>query len=776
MEHARKDDQEWFTSRLVDFYRLSLNDRVAKIKQLCHLSETDELALSRGLSTDSADHMIENAIGVFGVPLGLGLNLRVNGRDWLVPMAIEEPSVVAALSFAAKIVRGAGGFSAESDLGLMVGQVQVQLKPEDVAAAVEALRLGEREVVASANRSHPQLLRRGGGARALEVHVLDSEQPRLIVVHLLVDVLDAMGANIVNSMAEAVAPLIEFLTGGKVYLRILSNLADHRCARARCTIPIEALADFDREGLEIATGIIAASRFAESDSHRAATHNKGIMNGIDAVALATGNDWRAIEAGAHAFAAMQGRYRPLSSWWLDGDRLVGTIELPLAVGTVGGATRVHPLAQLALKILGSPSARELAQVMAAVGLAQNLAALRALGSVGIQRGHMLLHHRGDTMLSEGRERNTQPVPSGVLRAVPVAAAADLPQSARRFTFRVPKHWLSSNGKSPYAAEAEKQVIAWFERLGCSPAEVARVRRFDAAGYVGVPFPNFSAEVTTRVGKHLSMWLLWDDVHIENSESRWKINAENLAARLAPEPMTRFDHGWWELYLDLAQRHSRRWLDDLCRSMERWNTWAQREAKVMRAVREGASPPPFDLQLEQRIETIGMYPTAYLIEDGYDFELPVEFHAHPLTKRLKKLSNMLVGLGNDVFSLGKDLSEGQINLVSTLMKEAGVGGDEALARVIALHDAAVIEYDEVAAQLPNFGAELDAWVARWVQDIRCASIGFSLWEAQAPRYTAHCIVFDGEVLMPGFEFVEGPSREAGAAPKETFDQQAEGLAG
>ncbi|MBL8952501.1 MAG: hydroxymethylglutaryl-CoA reductase, degradative, partial [Myxococcaceae bacterium] len=528
MEPKRSDSSAAFSSRLAGFYKLSLAERVAAVSRLCALTEDDLQALGAGLPVSSADQMIENAIGVFGVPLGLGLNFNINGRDVLVPMAVEEPSVVAAVSLAAKIVREAGGFTAEADAPLMIGQVQVaNLSPDTVAEAVGALRMSAPEILASANRCHPALVARGGGARELEVRVLPADDGTLlVVVHLLVDVLDAMGANIINTMAEGVAPLIELLTGGKVYLRILSNLADHRLARARCSLPVELLADFGKSGREIASGIVQASRFAELDSHRAATHNKGIMNGIDAVALATGNDWRAIEAGAHAFAAMHGAYRPLSTWRLLGERLEGALELPLAVGTVGGAVRSHPLAQLGLKLMGSPSARELAQVMAAVGLAQNLAAVRALGSVGIQQGHMALHHRSAALKHTNGKNGTNgvagpaaPVRQSVMQVVTAEEAAALPQSPQCFRFRVPQHWKSAIGVNPNAAAAQEQIIAWFERLGCTEREVARARRFDSAGYVGVPFPNLSPELTTRIGKYLSMWLLWDDVHIESSQNR-----------------------------------------------------------------------------------------------------------------------------------------------------------------------------------------------------------------------------------------------------------------
>ncbi len=757
-----------FSSRLAGFYKLSLEERVAAIGRLCELSESEVQSLDAGLPVSSADQMIENAIGVFGVPLGVGLNFRINGRDVLVPMAVEEPSVVAAVSLAAKIVREAGGFTAEADAPLMIGQVQVAHVPADqVAEAVAALRMSAPEILASANRCHPQLWARGGGAREIEVRVLpSSDGTLLIVVHLLVDVLDAMGANIINTMAEGIAPLVELLTGGKVYLRILSNLADHRRARARCSVPVGLLADFGRPGAEIAAGIVQASRFAELDSHRAATHNKGIMNGIDAVALATGNDWRAIEAGAHAYAAMHGGYRPLSTWRQLGDRLEGAIELPLAVGTVGGAVRSHPLARLALKVLGSPTARELAQVMASVGLAQNLAAVRALGSVGIQQGHMALHLRSASLGAQhgvtGANGHAHAPRTSVMQVVTAAEASAMPRHPQRFRFRVPRHWKSPIGINPNAAAAQEQIIAWFERLGCTERELQRARRFDSAGYVGVPFPNLSPELTVRIGKYLSMWLLWDDVHIESSQNRWKIDAAHVVARKAPDDLTRFDRGWWELYMEFAARRSPRWFEDICQGMTRWNTWAQREAEVMKACQEGQAPPRFDVQLEMRIETIGMYPTAYLLEDAYDYELPRAFHADPKTRRLKKLSNKIVGLGNDILSFGKDLSEKQINLISTFMSETGASPADAIEQVMAMHDAAVAEYDRVASQVGSWGGEADPYVARWIQDVRYASLGFSLWESQAPRYLAWRIAIDGRVIAPEFELFDPATFTASTA--------------
>jgi hydroxymethylglutaryl-CoA reductase len=386
------------TSRLSGFRRLPLAQRLERLAEMLRLSpeELERLRSTGSLAPELADQMIENAVGTFSLPLGLGLNLTVNGRDYLVPMVVEEPSVVAAASFAAKIVRETGGFTAEADPSIMIGQVQVT-RYGDPTETARRLLAHKEQLLALANSFHPAMVRRGGGAKDVEVRVLPPpEGPRgepLLVVHLLVDCQEAMGANLVNTMAEGVAPLVEQITGGQVYLRILSNLADRRLARACCRIPVHLLADFDLPGEAIAEGIVQASRFALADPYRAATHNKGIMNGIDAVAIATGQDWRALEAGAHAFACREGQYRPLSSWLLEEGHLVGRIELPLALGTVGGPIKVHPGVQVALKLLRVESVRELAQVFASVGLAQNLAAVRALGSVGIQQGHMALHAR-----------------------------------------------------------------------------------------------------------------------------------------------------------------------------------------------------------------------------------------------------------------------------------------------------------------------------------------------------------------------------------------------
>jgi hydroxymethylglutaryl-CoA reductase len=338
--------------------------------------------------------MIENAIGVFGLPLGVALNFVVNGREVLVPMAIEEPSVIAGASFMAKLARAGGGFTATSTEPQMIAQLQVL----DLADPDQARRrvLDERTaILAEMDSVDPVIAGLGGGARDLEVRIL-RETPigPMLIVHLIYDTRDAMGANVVNTAAERLAPRIEELTGGRVHLRILSNLADRRRAASRCRVPASALAFGDYAGERVRDGIVEAWAFAEADPYRAATHNKGIMNGVDAVVIATGNDWRAIEAGAHAFAARSGRYTALSRWSVGSDgALEGEIEMPMAVGTVGGATGVHPAARAALELMGVQSARELAETIVSVGLGQNLAALRALATEGIQRGHMALHAR-----------------------------------------------------------------------------------------------------------------------------------------------------------------------------------------------------------------------------------------------------------------------------------------------------------------------------------------------------------------------------------------------
>jgi hydroxymethylglutaryl-CoA reductase len=382
-------------SRLAGFYKLSIEERLAQAASAANLN-SDELSAwaTGGLTPESANPMIENLIGLHALPLGIGLNFQINGRDVLVPMAIEEPSVVAGASFMAKLARSAGGFQTTSSAPLMIGQMQV-INITNLQEAALKLYEHKAELLAAADEIDPVLKKFGGGAYDLEVRIFeDSPIGGFIVVHLIYDVRDAMGANAVNTACERLAPQVEAITGGKVHLRILSNLADRRISRARCTIPVKELAFENFSGETVRDGIIAAYAFAAVDPYRAATHNKGIMNGVDAVVIATGNDWRAIEAGAHAYAARTGKYTSLSTWGKnkDGD-LVGTLEMPMAVGIIGGATKVHPAARAALKLMGVRTASELAEIIVAVGLAQNMAALRALATEGIQRGHMSLHAR-----------------------------------------------------------------------------------------------------------------------------------------------------------------------------------------------------------------------------------------------------------------------------------------------------------------------------------------------------------------------------------------------
>lgn len=382
------------TSQLPGFYKVTVDERRKLISEATGVAaEAMATALDGGgLSADSADKFVENVLGTYGLPYGVTLNVRVNGQDHVVPMVVEEPSVVAAASNAAKMVRAGGGFRVDVDAPVMISQVQL-IHVKDRAAATRAILAAKQEILALADAAVPGLVARGGGARDLEVRALGEVADEMIVAHILVDCRDAMGANLINTVAEAVAARLAALAQGSVGLRILSNLCDKRCVRVRCRVPADVLATDHMDGQAVVDGIVNASRFAELDPYRAATHNKGIMNGIDAVVIATGNDWRAVEAGAHAYAAREGRYAPLSIWRRDGDALVGVLELPLALGTVGGTLRVHPSARLSLDVMGITDAADLAAVAASVGLASNLAAVRALATDGIQRGHMALHAR-----------------------------------------------------------------------------------------------------------------------------------------------------------------------------------------------------------------------------------------------------------------------------------------------------------------------------------------------------------------------------------------------
>jgi hydroxymethylglutaryl-CoA reductase len=381
------------TSVIANFRSLSVADRRRVLAAVAAVDEAEitEAVSEGGLGLETADKMIENAIGTLALPFGVALNAQVNGVDYLVPMAIEEPSVVAAASHAAKRVRAAGGFQATMDESLMAAQIEVHGVPS-AEAALGRLREARAELLAMANRAVPGLVERGGGARDVTARDLGEG---FLVVHVLVDCCDAMGANLLNTVAEALGARVAALSGGELGLRILSNYCDRRVARVTARIPVKDFGCQHTSGADAARGVVNASRFAELDPYRAVTHNKGIMNGVDAVVLATGNDWRAVEAAAHAYAARSGRYSPLATWRFadDGQTLEGRLEIPLSLGIVGGALRAHRGARLALQLLGAKSSADLAMVTAAAGLATNLSALRALATEGIQRGHMALHHR-----------------------------------------------------------------------------------------------------------------------------------------------------------------------------------------------------------------------------------------------------------------------------------------------------------------------------------------------------------------------------------------------
>ncbi len=378
------------TSKISGFYKLNPKERLKIVSEFSGLTEEEASCISAtgALSLDAADKMVENVIGVMEVPLGVAVNFLINGKDYLIPMAIEEPSVIAAASNAAKMAREGGGFTTSSTGPLMIGQIQAVGIANPNGARMTILEKKD-EIIKRANEVDPVLVKFGGGAKDVEVRVIDTPGGKMVITHLIVDCRDAMGANAVNTMAETVSPYIEELTGGRVYLRIISNLADKRIMRAKAVFTKETIG-----GEDVVAGIIAAYHFAAGDPYRAATHNKGIMNGVTAAVLATGNDTRAIEAGAHVYAARSGVYRPLSAYEknANGD-LVATIEMPMAVGLVGGATKTNPIARAAVKILGVKTATEMGELFAALGLAQNFAALRALATEGIQRGHMGLHSR-----------------------------------------------------------------------------------------------------------------------------------------------------------------------------------------------------------------------------------------------------------------------------------------------------------------------------------------------------------------------------------------------
>ncbi|MBN1406740.1 MAG: hydroxymethylglutaryl-CoA reductase, degradative [Calditrichaceae bacterium] len=383
-------------SRISGFYKKSITERLKFLLDENILSEQDYQLFMSGsqlLKSSDADKMIENVIGVFGLPFALGFNFMINGKDYIIPMVVEEPSVVAAVSAAAKVIRDGGGFISETMETLLVGQIQL-VGIEDMEKAKQAVLDKKAEIMRIADDVHPEIVQFGGGARDLEVRVIQAEDQEMMIVQLLVDTVDAMGANLVNTMCEAIAETLEELSGGKAFLKILSNLADRSLVKVKCRIPLESLAGKGFSGEQVRDGVILAYKFAAADPYRAATHNKGIMNGIDPVVIATGNDWRAVEAAAHAYAAKDGKYTSLTKWYADenGD-LTGEIELPIRVGIVGGSLQSNPSAPIARRILNIESSRELMDVLGAVGLAQNFAAIRALATEGIQRGHMSLHAR-----------------------------------------------------------------------------------------------------------------------------------------------------------------------------------------------------------------------------------------------------------------------------------------------------------------------------------------------------------------------------------------------
>lgn len=379
-----------FHSDISGFYKLSMEERQKLLSSLANLNQ-DEMKILKELgyfTTTQIDTLIENVVGSYQLPLGLALNFKINDKDYIIPMVIEEPSVVAAASNAARMARIHGGFHSEEVKSIMISQIQIT-QVEDIEASKKKIIENKNKLLEIANEQDPLLNELGGGARDIEIREINTNKGKMIILHLLVDVLDAMGANVVNTMAESISPFIEEISRGKVYLRIVSNLATHRLARSSATFDKELLG-----GKEVVEGILNAYEFALADPYRATTHNKGIMNGIVALTLATGNDTRAIEAGSHAYASLSGKYSPLTKFKVDSDgNLVGEIELPLALGIIGGMTKIHPMARVALKILNVKSASELSQVGAALGLAQNVAALRALASEGIQKGHMALHSR-----------------------------------------------------------------------------------------------------------------------------------------------------------------------------------------------------------------------------------------------------------------------------------------------------------------------------------------------------------------------------------------------
>lgn len=386
------------SSRLPGFYRQTVQTRQKLLVEKTPLDDGDIHNLTAStLDIDTANLMIENVVGTFGLPMAVGVNIQVNEEDVIVPMVVEEPSILAAVSNMSKLVRKSGGFTATSTPSNMIGQIQLSNVPSP-QSIIKKLSQHTERLIEQANNILPSIRKRGGGVREMHFREVHYDEPgesptSMVVVHFIMDCVDAMGANMINTVAEQLSPMIEHISGQTVNLRILSNYATERLAKATCAIPFAHLSTNPEDGRSIAEGIVDAYRFAYADPWRAATHNKGIMNGVDPVVIATGNDWRAIEAGAHAWASRSGQYRSLTKWYIRNDTLHGELEMPMQVGTVGGCIRTHPQVQTNMKMLGFPNARELAQIIVSVGLAQNLGALNALSTEGIQRGHMKMHAR-----------------------------------------------------------------------------------------------------------------------------------------------------------------------------------------------------------------------------------------------------------------------------------------------------------------------------------------------------------------------------------------------
>ena len=497
-------------SRFPNFYRLSIKDRVEAVYKRGLISKEDYLALKnqqQQLDLHSADKMIENVIGVMGLPIGLGLNFLINGKDYVIPLAVEEPSIVAALSSAAKIFRNYGGFKAESGDPILIGQIQV-VNINNLEKARSEIMSGKEEILNLANSFHPRMVARGGGAVDLNVktYPMSSFDQDMLIIDLHVDTRDAMGANLVNGMCEGIASLIESITEGEVFLRILSNLSDKALASASVIIPKDALETADYNGERVRDGIVIASDFAHADPYRASTHNKGIMNGIDAVALATGNDWRAIEAGAHAYAARHGRYSALSKWSIDSKgNLVGKIEMPIKVGTVGGPMESNPAVALNLRILNVESAMELARVMAAVGLAQNFSALKALVTEGIQKGHMTLHARSVVKAAGTPTKLFDQVLEKLLISgdIKVWKARDILEDLQRKTSRKPSGLIANKSSSNEAIEGigfgkvillgEHSVVYGRHAIAVPVPQTIRVKVEDCKEGVTLMIPSWGIE-------------------------------------------------------------------------------------------------------------------------------------------------------------------------------------------------------------------------------------------------------------------------------------------